>query len=260
MSGRGAKKIFGMFAAAALAMLFTLSGKSFAAQPLWLAHRGDSAEADESTMKAYRLAASYNVDYLECDPRLTRDGAFITMHDPTIDRTTNGKGKVAELALAEIKKFHTRQNEQAPTIEEILVFARSEGIGVYLDTKERGPEYFAKLIELVGRCNMADRVIVGVWDLQSLEWMHKNHPEIQVCVSWPWPAQSLKQAKAHGATWVGTLVPLASRRMIANAHRAGIKVVTLQINDLETIREKISFGINMVQTDDSRLKQEIDKP
>jgi len=225
--------------------------------PVWVAHRGGNVEADENTLKSYRTAAQYGFDYVECDPRLTKDGVFVSMHDPAVDRTTTGKGNVSELTITQIKSLSTKRGEQAPALREILEFARSTGIMVYLDTKERKDTYYLeKLTSLVQENRMSDKVIVGLWNNKQLKWMHEHHPEMATCISWPWPAQTLCQAKKRGASWVGTLVPIATRPMIKSAHKQGLKVITMPINDPETIRRKIEHGIDAVQTDDPALRQQ----
>lgn len=73
-------------------------------RPLVMAHRGNSAEVPENTLEAFQDAASMGgVDVIETDVHLTRDGKFVFFHDPKVDRTTDGKGKVADMTLAELK-------------------------------------------------------------------------------------------------------------------------------------------------------------
>jgi len=223
------------------------------AKPVWVAHRGDNAEADENTIKAYQLAAGYGVNYIECDPRLSKDGVFISMHDPSVERTTSGTGKIAGMTLAQIKSLRTKNGEQVPTLEEIFNLAKAAGVGVYLDTKGKDIDYLKLLTDFVLKNGMEKKVIVGLWDLKQLEWLNENHPDMESCISWPWPSSSLAKLKKLGADWVGTTVSLATKKMIASAHQQGLKVITLQINDLKTISQKISFGIDAVQTDDPRL-------
>ena len=67
------------------------------------AHRGASAYAPENTLPAFRLAVDMHADGIECDIHMTRDGHFIVCHDDSVDRTSNGKGDIGTLTLAEIK-------------------------------------------------------------------------------------------------------------------------------------------------------------
>ena len=233
---------------------FTLHAES-EKLPILVAHRGASHLADENTLKAYALAAEYGMDYIECDPRLTKDGVFVIMHDTTVDRTTNGNGEVSKLTLTEIRSLRTKNGEQIPTLEEVLALAKEKDIGIFIDTKVNEIPAFEKKIDLIKKFGMEEKVIVGLWWQDAQKWMEKNYPEIATCLSWPAPIPSLKGVKKTGAEWVGALVPHATESMIKNAHKAGLKVITMPINDPEQIRQKIQYGLDVVQTDDPRLVQ-----
>ena len=91
------------------------------------AHRGFSLQYPENTMTAFRKALEVGADGIEMDARLTLDGQIVIMHDSTIDRTTNGKGKVRDLPLKEIlgldagiKKGVVFENERVPTLEQVF--------------------------------------------------------------------------------------------------------------------------------------------
>jgi glycerophosphoryl diester phosphodiesterase len=74
--------------------------------PLLIAHRGGSGLAPENTLAAFESAAvDWAADMIECDVRATRDGHCVVLHDPTLDRTTNGTGKVADYTLEELQQF-----------------------------------------------------------------------------------------------------------------------------------------------------------
>jgi len=71
--------------------------------PLIIAHRGDSANAPENTMAAFRLALEKGADGIELDVMLSADGVPVVIHDSTVDRTTNGSGRVRELTLDQLR-------------------------------------------------------------------------------------------------------------------------------------------------------------
>ena len=73
--------------------------------PEVVAHRGATAEAPEHTLAAYRHAAAIGADAVECDVRMTRDGVLVCVHDRQIRRTSNGRGVVSALHLAELEQF-----------------------------------------------------------------------------------------------------------------------------------------------------------
>lgn len=73
--------------------------------PEVVAHRGATADAPEHTLAAYRQAAAVGADAVECDVRMTRDGVLVCVHDRQIKRTSNGRGVVSALHLAELEQF-----------------------------------------------------------------------------------------------------------------------------------------------------------
>ena len=110
-----------------LISLGTILGGAPGTGTLACAHRGDQACAPENTLAAFRSAVEKSAPMIEFDVQATHDGRLVIMHDPTVDRTTNGKGKVSELSFAEIRAldagswFKPRfKGEQVPTLEEAL--------------------------------------------------------------------------------------------------------------------------------------------
>jgi len=72
-------------------------------RPVVIAHRGNSAHAPENTLEALKQAVALKVDGVEFDVQLTADGQLVVMHDPTVDRTTDGSGEVSRLTLEELR-------------------------------------------------------------------------------------------------------------------------------------------------------------
>lgn len=94
---------------------------------VWVAsHRGDWIYAPENSILALEHAIYFGANMIETDVRLTKDGKIIMMHDYTVDRTTNGSGKISDLTLAEIKELNLRNNFgimtdlKVPTLEEYI--------------------------------------------------------------------------------------------------------------------------------------------
>jgi len=85
-----------------------------------IAHRGASAHAPENTLTAFQLALDQGADGIELDVMLSKDGQLVVIHDETVDRTTNGTGKVAEMDLVELKVLDAGQGESLPTLPEVF--------------------------------------------------------------------------------------------------------------------------------------------
>ena len=109
---------------------------------LVVSHRGDWRYAPENSLEALKRCIDLGVDIMELDVRLTKDGHLVAIHDFTVDRTTNGSGKVSDFTLEEIKKLHLKNAcgipgsiQQIPTLEEIMDHAKDK-IMINLDKTE----------------------------------------------------------------------------------------------------------------------------
>lgn len=105
--------------------------------PLLMAHRGSCEELPENTLAAFERALAQGADVLETDIRFTRDDEIVLMHDATLDRTTNGTGMVAQMSLAEIKRYRAQRSldsnttlgdEEIRTLAEFLEWSGHSGM------------------------------------------------------------------------------------------------------------------------------------
>ncbi|WP_158826854.1 glycerophosphodiester phosphodiesterase family protein [Mucilaginibacter lacusdianchii] len=103
------------------------------------AHRGDWRNAPENSLRAFTQATAMGVDIVELDLNKTKDGVIVIMHDQTIDRTTNGKGRPSDYTFEEIRKFGLRNglgrvtNNPIPTLKEVMLALKGTGVMVNLD-------------------------------------------------------------------------------------------------------------------------------
>lgn len=128
------------------------------------AHRCSWRTAPENSIQALKDCIEMGVDIAEIDLKLTKDNQLINMHDKTIDRTTNGKGKPQDYTLEEVKKFRLKAatghptRHAIPTFEEMLLVAKDK-ILVNID---KGYPYFEQAMGIVRRLNMTQQVIFNV--------------------------------------------------------------------------------------------------
>ena len=130
---------------------------------LVVAHRGNwRSNAPENSLAAIDSAIQMKVDIVELDVWRTKDGELVLMHDNTVDRTTNGKGKIADLTLAEIKQLRLKDHSgnltshTVPTLEEGLRLAKGK-IMVNLD---KASSYFDEVYEVLKKTGTAGQVIM----------------------------------------------------------------------------------------------------
>lgn len=127
-----------------------------------VAHRGDWRYAPENSLPAIDNAIKMGVDIVEIDVKRTRDGHIILMHDKTLDRTTTGKGLVADCTLDSIRSLklrngcNIRTKEVVPTLEEALIHAKGK-IMLNLDQADL---YFDEIFPILQRTGTAGQVIM----------------------------------------------------------------------------------------------------
>lgn len=119
------------------------------------AHRADWHAAPENSLPAIQSCIDNGVDIVEVDNKLTKDGFLVIMHDQTVDRTTNGKGKVSDYTLAEIKKLRLKDkdgnltSECIPTFEEVMNLCR----GKVMVNIDQSYYYWDKVMEILKKTN-----------------------------------------------------------------------------------------------------------
>lgn len=159
-------------------------------------HRGNHVEAPENTLDAFREAVKVGADFFETDLRTTKDGVVVLMHDSTVDRTTNGKGKVRDLTLREIRDLKIKgarsDSERVPTFDEALRLARGR-INIYMDIKDVTPQ---QVLPLLQKSHMQGNVIAYVYSGAQVDQWHLGAPAIPAISDF-----ELKEPSQLEATW-----------------------------------------------------------
>lgn len=129
---------------------------------LVVAHRGDWRNAPENSLQAFKNCIDMGVDMIEIDLKKTKDNQLVIMHDETIDRTTDGKGKPSDYTLEEIRKFHLKNGlgrptfHPIPTLEEVLNLAK----GKILINIDKGYDYFKDVYALLVKTGTVNQVVI----------------------------------------------------------------------------------------------------
>jgi len=234
------------------------------------AHRGFSSQYPENTMTAFRKALEAGADGIELDARLTIDGQIVIMHDPTVDRTTNGKGKVRNLTLAEIrgldagiKKGMVFENERVPLLEE--VFAELGGkllLNVELCNYEEGDERTLSnaVVELIEKYNLVDSVIISSFRFNNLVYVKDRNPGISCGLL---ASKGIKGLFARNllnhSVSVDALHPYytdVNPNMVRREQQCGRKVRVWTVNDPQDIRHLSGMDVDAIFTDDPLASRE----
>jgi glycerophosphoryl diester phosphodiesterase len=134
------------------------------ARPLFIAHRGASADAPENTLAAFRRALALGVDGIELDVRLTRDGVPVVFHDATLARVTGRPGRIAQSTLRDLGGFTVR-GEAIPALSEVLALTRDRCV-VEVELKRGTP--VAPVAEAIRRARAGDAVILASFERKLL--------------------------------------------------------------------------------------------
>ena len=165
-----------------LAALLLAAPSPSAAAPLVVAwHRGVSGAGQaENNAAVIRKAVAAGAAIVEIDLRRSADGAIVVMHDPTVDRTTDGKGAVAAMTLGELKRLDTGGGERILTLAEALDLVAGSETRLLLDLK-RGGGTDPEAIVATARAHRAlDRLIFGVQSLEQLRAYRALAPDVPI--------------------------------------------------------------------------------
>jgi len=195
-----------------------------------IAHRGNHTRAHENTLKALREAADAGIDYVEIDVRRTTDGYYVLMHDSTVDRTTDGHGKVSQMTLAQVRTLKVRDlkrpevaQDRIPRLEEALAAIKGR-VNLYLDFKDGDRAEVARMIRNAG---VARQVLVYD-EVEAVPEWRKAAPELPLIISPPdsvkTPEQLVAFARRAGVEVLDADWSIYSQEMVVTAEKAGIKV------------------------------------
>lgn len=216
------------------------------------AHRGHSVDAPENTIPALEAAAAHGATAAEVDVVLTRDERIVVLHDELLDRTTNGKGRVAGVNFAEVKRldagawFDRRfAGTRVPSLEEALATARLHVLGLLIEIKERQrPDIMIDcLARLLVAKNALDDVLVISFDHVSLVRLKNRLPAIRTeLITHARHVDPVEMAKRAGASSVSVEWNMFNAKDAEALHEAGIAVrVTVPRPERLALRRKYGF-------------------
>jgi glycerophosphoryl diester phosphodiesterase len=184
-----------------LPLLLVLAAPA-AAEPLVAAHRGMSgAGHPENSMAAFRHAIDTGLAAVELDLRATRDAEIIIIHDPTVDRTTDGTGAVAKMSLAELKALDLGGGERIPSFAEVLDLARGNKTRLVLDIKLGTSLAPASVIDTARRHGALDRIVIGARSVADVRAFRAAAPDVPILGLMPNVGDVDRFARA-GVNWI----------------------------------------------------------
>ena len=235
-----------------------------AGRPAIAAHRGGAALWPENSLTAFRGALGLGVDLVECDVHQARDGEVLVLHDPTLERTTTGRGLVAGLASAELGAVTVRgtNGERVPRLAEVLALLRPTPVGLLLEIKNgldeaRYPGIEERVLSLLHAAALADRTTVMAFDWAILERLRALAAPVRLtgllsqqgAERWGGVGPAAVRVRALGAEDLGIERTLLTPQAVEAARRAGLTIGVWTVNDPEEIRRALAAGVDYVTTD-----------
>jgi glycerophosphoryl diester phosphodiesterase len=253
-------------------------------RPFVIAHRGAALLAPENTIAAFDASSRANVDAIELDVRLTRDGHLVVIHDATVDRTTNGAGSVKSLTLEQIRRLdagyrfstdngasypYRGKGLNIPTLEEVL--SRFPTQSFLVELKDSRSIAVETLSNVIGKHDAYDRIIVvligikhrAAKQLRSLDARIKtSHTAREISSFLVLSRLHLTGLfKTRGLTFEVPMrkfrIKLPSKAFVQQAHSKGISVLVWTINDRNMMQKCIELGVDGIITDDTALLSQL---
>ncbi len=235
-------------------------------RPVVFAHRGASAQAPENTLSSFNLALQRGSDAIELDAKLSADGEIVVFHDPSVDRTTNGTGRLSKKTLAELREldagscFSDRfRGEKIPLLGEVF-----EAVGGKLFINVELTNYATphddlveKVCELVRRHSLESSVIFSSFLAGNLKIAARLLPEVPrgLLALDGWKGA---WARSFGFTFgeYAALHPYLTdvdARQVQRVHKLQRRIHVWTVNGSRDLKRLKDQGVDGVFTDDPQL-------
>jgi glycerophosphoryl diester phosphodiesterase len=245
-------------------------------RPLFFAHRGGALLAPENTIEAFERGLSYGADALELDIQTTREGEIVVIHDPTLERTTDGAGPVSALTLDELRRLDAGYRfsvdggttfpfrgagVRVPTLRAVL--ERFPTTRLNIDLKQSSPAREARLWVLIQEYAAEDRVLVASGDAHAPIARFRRLCGGRVATSASaWEIRGFILAALGRVAWAlrpaydALQVPetygpvrVVSRTTVAAARRAGLAVHVWTVDERAAMERLLALDVDGLMTD-----------
>ena len=226
-----------------------------------IAHRGNSHQAPENTLVAYREAAEIGADLAECDVDITADGHVVLMHDRSVDRTTDGSGLVQELTLEQLKaldagswKAEAYAGETVPTLHELMSQHTDDGLQIVVEIKAAG--IAEQVVSILRDQDAAHRAVAFSFDRPTINAAAALEPALPCFwLTGQIPEETgemralVNQAVADGLAGLSVHLGAVRPDWIRYAHSRGLSVWVWTVNDATGWATVCAAGVDGIITD-----------
>jgi len=238
--------------------------------PRVCAHRGFNTIAPENSMPAFGAAVAMGAEEIEFDLWPTTDGVLVSCHDSTLDRVSNGHGKVYEHSFEELRQldFGEKHGEKfkglrIPTFEDILRrFAGQVIMNIHVKfwDKDFPDPMIEQIVALIRKYDAQEHAYFMTTNDKIIRQVMKYAPDIRCCVGWDGnkdPMSMVDRAIELGAYKVQLFKPYFNAETVKKAHAHGILCNVFWSDDPEETREFREMGIDTILTNDYNLISQV---
>jgi glycerophosphoryl diester phosphodiesterase len=225
--------------------------------PIPFAHRGGAADGLENTVPQFRRAVELGYRYIETDVHATRDGKLVAFHDATLDRVTDGAGRISDLLWADVRHARVAGKEPVPLFEELLESFPE----VRWNVDVKAEPALLPFLDLIERTNSWDRICVGSFsEARVVRAQRLAGPRLATSYgtrgvlnlrlrSWGVPAALRRSAVAAQVPQAQSGIQVVDHRFIRAAHARGLQVHVWTINDPDVMHRLLDLGVDGIMTD-----------
>ncbi len=224
-----------------------------------IAHRGACAVAPESTRAALLAAVEAKADRVEFDVQMTKDNRLIIFHDDRLERTTNGHGRLSSKTYRELKQLDSGSWFGKPFSGERILLAsqafkllpRAVAINLELKRTRKRAMLVSAVLRLLRRTPASHRVVISSFDQKLLRPLARS-PFSYALIAYRQPLLSLRLAIRLGCQAWHPHVGIVTRKLINEAHKAGLMVRVWTVDDPRCARRLMRWGADGIFTNDPR--------
>lgn len=217
---------------------------------LRIGHRGAPKHAPENSLAGFLKALELGADAVEFDVRATEGGTVMLLHDPAVDRTTDGRGKIARMSFAATRQLRLANGERIPTLTEALDLLKGR-CPVKIDMKVRG--IVEETVRDIKRASMVREVIVMAYGREEIAAFREALPQVVIEVGGVIYRHrrglAIRAAKAHGATIISSQHRVTTKGFVADCRTAGLGVHVWTVNEKPLADRMRKYGVAGITTD-----------
>jgi glycerophosphoryl diester phosphodiesterase len=219
---------------------------------LRIGHRGAAGYEPENTIRSFARAVSLGVDMVELDVHICASGELVVIHDESVDRTTDGQGRVADLTLHELKSLDAGKCEMIPTLEEVFSAMRGHvGINVELKGIGTAEPVNSFLTTLAQNCEWSTvNVLVTSFDWKMISRMREFSRDTRLgLLAHEDVEEALTTACELSVYSINPFHARIDRDYVNRSHNAGLMVYPWTVNQPVDIRRVSGLGVDGIISD-----------